>query len=95
MIRVIAQNYLKPEHIAEAEPLFREMLAETNKEDGCIEYRLYTKEDEPGFYVFVEEWESMEHLRAHFATEHFKRIIPQIGSFKAKDGGAWVMKEFK
>ena len=96
MVRVVAPNYLKPEHIAEAEPLFREMLTETHKEKGCIEYRLHTKEDEPGLFVFIEEWESMEDLRNHFQTEHFKRIIPQIGSFKAKDATAFVMQqEFK
>ena len=95
MVRVIAVNYIKDEHIEAVKPLFREILEATNKEKGCIEYRLYEKEDEPGFYVFLEEWESMEDLRAHFATEHFKRIVPQLGSFKSKDGAAWVMKEFK
>ena len=95
MVRVIATNYIKGENIATAEPLFREILEATNKEKGCIEYRLFVKEDEPGFYVFVEEWESMDHLKAHFETEHFKRIVPQIRGFASKDGSVWVMKEFK
>ena len=95
MVRVIATNYIKGEHIATVEPLFREMLEATQKEKGCIEYRLYEKDDEPGLYVFVEEWKSMEDLKNHFETEHFKRIVPQLGSCKSKDGAVWVMKEFK
>ena len=94
MVRVVASNYIKSEHIATAKPLFREILEATRKEKGCIEYRLHEKEDEPGLYVFVEEWESMEDLKNHFETEHFKRIVPQLRSFKSKDGAVWVMKEF-
>ena len=95
MVRVVAVNYIKNEHINTAKPLFREILEATRKEKGCIEYRLYEQEDEPGLYVFVEDWESMEDLNNHFATEHFKRIVPIIDSYKAKDGAVWVMKEFK
>ena len=95
MVRVIATNYIKSEHIAAAEPLFREMIEATRKEKGCIEYRLHVKDDEPGFYVFVEEWETMEDLNNHFEAEHFKRIVPQTRSFKSKDGSVWLMKEFK
>ena len=95
MVRVVAANFLKSENIAEAEPLFREMIEATLKEKGCIEYRLHVNEKEPGHYVFVEEWETMEDLDNHHETEHFKRIVPKIRSFKAKDNIAWVMKEFK
>ena len=94
MVRVVAANYIKSEHIAAVEPLFREILEATRKEKGCIEYRLHVKKDEPGLYVFVEEWESMEDLKNHFETEHFKCIVPQLGGYKSKDGAIWVMDEF-
>ena len=95
MVRVVAPNYIKSEHIAVVEPLFREMIAATRKEKGCIEYRLHTKKDEPGLYVFIEEWESRADLDNHIASEHFKRIIPRIGTFKSKDAAALVMDEFQ
>ena len=95
MVRVIASLFIKNEHIDTVKPLFREMLEATQKEKGCIEYRLFEKEGEPGFYVFVEEWESSEDLKNHSQSEHYKRIVPQVGSFKSKDGAVWVMKEFK
>ena len=95
MVRVVATLYIKSEHIDAAKPLFRELIEETRKEKGCIEYRLHEKEDEPGFYAFIEEWESMEDLKNHSNSEHYKRIVPQVGSFKAKDGAVWKMKEVK
>ena len=95
MIRVVASNYIKSEHINAAEPLFREMIAATQKEKGCIEYRLFVKKDEPGRYVYIEEWESQTDLDNHMASEHFKRIIPQIGKLKSKDGEVLIMDEFK
>ena len=95
MIKVVASNYIKSEHINTAEPLFREMIAATQKEKGCIEYRLFVKKDNPGHYVYVEEWESKVDLDNHMASEHFKRIIPQIDKLKSKNSDVLIMDEFK
>jgi quinol monooxygenase YgiN len=96
MVRVVAPNYLKPEQAKTAEPLFKELIAATRKEKGCIEYRLFTIAKEPGLYVFIEEWENQAALDKHMVSEHFTRIIPQIGKLKAKDGNAMIFdKEFK
>jgi quinol monooxygenase YgiN len=48
-------------------------------ETGCISYRLYEDSERANDFVFVEEWESDEALREHFATPHiaeFMRSIP-------------------
>ena len=90
MVRVVAPNYIKPENIKAAEPLFREIITATRKEKGCIEYRLFTKKEEPGLFVFIEEWESQAVLDKHIASEHFTRILPQIGKLKAKEANALV-----
>jgi quinol monooxygenase YgiN len=95
MIRVVAKNFLKPENVKTAEPLFREILAATRKEEGCIEYRLFVNPKEPGTYVFIEEWASQAVLDRHMASEHFKRIIPRIGELSAQPGDALVLEEFR
>ena len=94
MVRVVAPNYIKSEHIKDVEPLFREMIAATRKEKGCIEYRLHTKKGESGLFIFIEEWASQADLDNHIASEHFQRIIPQVAKFKSKDAEAFVMDEF-
>ncbi|AEF85058.1 antibiotic biosynthesis monooxygenase domain protein [Treponema primitia ZAS-2] len=95
MIKVIATNYLKQEQEEAFNPLFRELIAATRKESGCIEYRLFKKPDEKGVYIFIEEWENQAVLDKHMASEHFTRIIPQIGKFKTKDMTIQLLEEFK
>jgi quinol monooxygenase YgiN len=90
MVRVVAPNHIKPENVKDVLSLFSELIAATRKEAGCLEYRLHTKSEEPGLFVFIEEWESAEALQKHMASEHFKRLIPQIAAFKAKDGAGTV-----
>jgi quinol monooxygenase YgiN len=95
MVRVIAPNYIKPENRKAAEPLYREIIAATRKEEGCIEYRLFVNPNDPELYVFIEEWTSQAALDKHMASEHFRRIIPQIDALKSKPGNGMVLEEFK
>ena len=44
----------------------------TLKEAGCLYYDLYRKTGHPDQFVFVEGWESRDHLQAHFGTAHIK-----------------------
>ena len=94
MVRVIAHNYIGKEHLDKANELFREMIAATLKEDGCIEYTLQMQDGDDTHYVFIEAWESEEALKAHFETEHFKRIIPQIKEFCYKDEPVTLLAPF-
>lgn len=50
------------------------MMAETVKEDGCVSY-VFSPDlhDEALFHLF-EEWESQEHLGAHFQTPHMAQF---------------------
>ena len=36
-------------------------------DDGCTGYRVYEDLEQPGRYVFIEEWRDDEALQAHFA----------------------------
>jgi quinol monooxygenase YgiN len=84
MIRIIAKNFIKTSEISKAEPLFRELVAASKKDQGCLEYRLHKDDAEPGLYVFIEEWADKDSHAKHDASEHFTRIIPQIGALTAK-----------
>lgn len=53
--------------------------AASRTEPGCISYRLYEDTEAENEFVFIEEWESDEALRQHFATSHiaeFMRAMP-------------------
>lgn len=47
-------------------------------EKGCLGYRLYADTESEHDYVFIEEWESLEALRAHFATPHVAEFMQAI-----------------
>lgn len=47
-------------------------------EPGCISYRLYEDSEIENDFVFVEEWESDEALRRHFATPHIAEFMTAI-----------------
>jgi quinol monooxygenase YgiN len=47
-------------------------------EEGCIDYRIYQDTENPDEFVFVEEWQSDEALRRHFATPHVTEFMQAI-----------------
>jgi quinol monooxygenase YgiN len=93
MIKIIAVNHIKPESAKTAEGLFREIIAETRKEEGCIEYRVFTDPKNPELYTYIEEWASQEALDRHVASPHFKRIIPLINDLSSAPMNIQMLKE--
>lgn len=49
-----------------------DMMAETQKEAGCLTYRFYRDLVDPARYHVYEEWESDAHLADHAASAHMK-----------------------
>lgn len=70
MIYVISTVTLKPgtvdDFVAAAEPC----LVGTRTEAGIVSYDLHRRVGAPDTVVFVERWESREHLTAHFSAPH-------------------------
>lgn len=52
--------------------------AASRGEPGCISYRLYEDTEIENEFVFVEEWESDEALRMHFASSHIRDFMKAI-----------------
>jgi quinol monooxygenase YgiN len=52
--------------------------AASRAESGCISYRLYEDTEIENDFVFVEEWESDDALRLHFATPHIRDFMQAI-----------------
>lgn len=78
MIRVVASFNLKPEATEQALELAKELVAETRKEDGCVQYDVAQSTETPTDVVVLEAWESKEALDVHSASAHFARIVPQL-----------------
>ena len=55
------------------------MMAETQKEAGCISYVFSADLSDPGGFRIFEEWESQEALEAHFEAPHMAEFQAKFG----------------
>lgn len=85
MLKVIAEDFIKPESIETVLPLYRELVAATKREPLCLAYDLYIDEKDPGHFIFIEEWQDHAALDAHCASEHFRRLVPLINQHIRKE----------
>lgn len=79
MVKVVAEKYIDEKNLEDFMILANEMIELTRKEDGCIEYVLFQDEKDPRHFSYIETWDSREQLEKHFNSEHFKRLVPQLG----------------
>lgn len=56
------------------------MCATSRTEQGCIGYRVYSDLEQPGHYVFVEEWTDDAALQRHFGEAHTRSFLSDLGS---------------
>lgn len=78
MVKVVAKNYVQEDKVNEAIELYKELVEETRKEEGCIKYELFQDEADSTILAMIEEWESRQALDTHMKSEHFTRIVPQL-----------------
>lgn len=72
MIYVVARLTIKPGSLEAVSAAAQNCIETTRKEAGCISYDLHASVSEPETLVFVERWETREHLTAHSRQPHLK-----------------------
>jgi quinol monooxygenase YgiN len=92
MLKVIAEDFIKPEHVETVRPLYAELVRLTRREPLCRAYDLFEDRKQPGHFIFIEEWPHQAALDAHCASEHFRRLVPQIDAHQARAGTYILMK---
>lgn len=93
MIKVVAKSYAKGDKLDRILELSKEMVETTVKEEGCIKYELCQDVKDPKIIIILEEWENEEALNKHIASEHFKRIIPQLNELREKASDINICKK--
>lgn len=79
MLIVVARNYVDLNRLDEVLSLCRELVECTRQEEGCVNYGVYQDVEHPELLTMIEEWKSREDLGTHLHSEHFTRIVPQMG----------------
>ena len=81
MIVIGGHIRLDPAKREEAIAAATEMMTETAKETGCVTYVFSASFDDPGLFHIFEEWESQEHLNAHFVAPHMATFQAAMANF--------------
>ena len=92
-IRVVAKNNVKPEKIQEFIGLCKNLVGESLKEEGCIEYGLYQELENSGILTMLEEWKDERSLDKHLNSNHFREIFPLLSEYLEKETEINVYKK--
>lgn len=74
-VTVVAQVVARPEAVAALKSELIKLLAPTRSEQGCLEYRLHQDHADPALFLFYENWATMDCLKQHQASAHFKAYL--------------------
>lgn len=60
------------------------LIPTTRQEPGCINYDLHQATDQPGHFLFHENWTSKQHLDDHLARPHLQAFLAQAPELVAE-----------
>lgn len=69
-LTILAQITAKPGKEALVEAELNKLIDITRAEKGCINYDLHKDNENPGYFVFYENWESRELWQTHMNAPH-------------------------
>jgi quinol monooxygenase YgiN len=75
---VVAIFVAKPGSEQKLEELFRGVIAETLREEGCVTYQLNRDVQNPSRFIWTEEWTSQDLLDKHLAAPHIAKLFAQV-----------------
>ena len=81
MIKVVARTLVREECIEAYQALAKDIVEKTRQESGNVFYSMNQSVEDKRLHAMIEAWESMEALQAHMASEHFRRIVPQMAQY--------------
>jgi quinol monooxygenase YgiN len=79
-----ARINVKPDAIEKFISLAKVIIEASNKESGCMVYKLYQETGNPGSFIFYEEYENQDAVDYHNSTDHFRTFIGQITNLLAE-----------
>jgi quinol monooxygenase YgiN len=79
MIVVTGRIEVPEEHRDRFVDVATTMCSASREEDGCSGYRVYADLEQPGRYVFVEEWTDDAALQRHFGEPHTRAFMGDLG----------------
>ena len=82
MITIVAKSVLKPGMKKAFTDKARELILKSRAESGNISYNLVEDISDDNVVSFIEEWKNQAAIDEHNSSEHFLRIVPELGQFR-------------
>ena len=77
-IVVVGRIHALSAYRGELQNLLRNTQLDVREQAGCLSADFAAALDDPGTYLFVQEWEDQASLDAHYATDTFARFQKDI-----------------
>lgn len=90
---IIALFRFHENYLMEAVELFQNLVKETRKEEGCLQYDLIEDKDHKGTFFLIELWENVEHHNGHLGKDHLLNFRREAS--KIMESSTEVYKGFK
>ena len=84
MVVLMAKSVVYPEKREIFLELAKKLVAESRKEQECLQYDLVADTKEENVYYFIEKYTDDAALQAHQASAHFQSIVPQFADLRPK-----------
>lgn len=82
IITVVAIIKAKPGEEDRVKQALLDLIAPTRKEKGCINYDMHVSRDDPGRFIFLENWSTQADLDRHLTSEHISAASEEtLGPF--------------
>ena len=75
MLTIVANIIANPDQVDLVEGELQKLIPLTLAEEGCIQYDLHQDHENPGRFLFYENWESRELWQAHIGNEHLAEYM--------------------
>ncbi len=69
-LTIVANIHAKPGKEALIRAALEKLIEPSRADAGCIPYDLHIDHEDPGHFMFFENWESQDLWQAHMATPH-------------------------
>lgn len=78
-VTVVATFEARPGKETELRNALIGLVAPTRKEAGCLNYDLHILPENPGKFLFHENWTTKAALDVHLQTPHIQALLPRVG----------------
>ena len=78
IVTVVATFQARPGKESDLRAALIGLLEPTRRESGCLNYDVHQSTEEPGKFLFHENWASKAALDAHLQSAHIQALIPRV-----------------